>query len=205
VPLTNADPNRSIPTFACVVLAAGAGSRYGAPKALALLPDGSTFLAAVVRTARECGADPIVAVVRPGEVRTSEFAVAENPDPSSEQIASVRLGLARLANTDVDGALIWPVDCPFVRADTIEAIVDAAVADRAQIIVPCFGGRSGHPTWFGRETWPELMVAAADGAREVVRRDPTRVQRVEVNDPSVLTDIDTRADLTCALAGEQDA
>lgn len=164
-----------------------------------LLPNGENLAATVGRKARECGADPVIVITPRGHEPVAGCITVENPNPASDQIASLRLGLTRLANTDVSGVLVWPVDCPFVRSQTIESIIDAAVSDGAEIVIPNHAGRNGHPTWFAREIWPELMVAEADGAREVVRRDPTRVQRVAVSDASVLTDIDTREDLDRAL------
>ena len=52
--------------FAAIVLAAGAGTRYGEPKAGATLPDGRRFLEAVVEGCVTSGADPVIAVVPPG-------------------------------------------------------------------------------------------------------------------------------------------
>lgn len=171
------------------------------PKASAALPDGATFLETVVRTARASGADPVVVVTSESTPAPTGSIRVDNPDPSSEQIVSLRRALARLANTGVDGVLVWPVDCPLVRADTVAALMDAAGSDEAEIVIPTFAGRQGHPTWFAREVWGELMVASEDGAREVIRRDPGRVQRVLVADPAVLADLDTREDLARVLAG----
>lgn len=187
-------------SFACVVLAAGAGTRFGAPKGAATGPDGATFTQSIARTAKEAGADPIVVVAHESHAVPPGTRRVENPDSASDPIVSVRLGLAQLANTSVPGTLIWPVDCPFVKAATVTSLVEAALARGAVIAVPSYGARRGHPSWFAREVWPELMTVEEGGARAVIRRDDTRVLHVPVDDRAILADIDTRDDLAEALA-----
>jgi molybdenum cofactor cytidylyltransferase len=190
---------RQTSPFACVVLAAGAGTRFGGPKALAILPEGRSFAQRIVRTARACGAGRVVVVAGRGHAVPDGAERVENADPSSEQIDSVRLGLAHLSDALVAGTLLWPVDSPLVRAETVRAILQAASENAASVALPRFQGRSGHPTYFARDVWPELLVATSDGAREVVRRDESRVIRVDVDDAAVVVDIDTRAHLTRAV------
>jgi molybdenum cofactor cytidylyltransferase len=187
-------------SFACVVLAAGAGTRFGAPKGAATGPDGDTFSQSIARAAGEAGADPIVIVAHEAHTVPAGTRRVENPDPMSDPIVSLRLGLAQLANTSVQGTLIWPVDCPFVKAETLTALVEAASARNAIIAVPSYGARRGHPSWFAREVWPELMTVEEGGARAVIRRDEKRVLHVPVDDRAILADIDTRVDLAEALA-----
>lgn len=185
--------------FACVVLAAGAGTRYGGQKYAAILPDGSTFLAAVLRTAAAAGADPIVAVVPTAAVLPDGMRAVTNPDPTAEQIVSLRLGLAQLANSSVSGTLAWPVDYPLVRAETVETLVTVARASPSAIVIPVAHGRRGHPTYFGRAVWPTIMTATKDGARSVIRRHADTVIEVPVDDAGVLADLNTPADLARAV------
>jgi CTP:molybdopterin cytidylyltransferase MocA len=187
-------------SFACVVLAAGAGTRFGAPKATATTPEGDTFAESIARSAREAGADPIIVVAPEAHPVPEGTRRVENADPRSDPVVSLRLGLAQLANTSVSGTLVWPVDCPFVKQETVTALVEAVASSDAVIAVPSYGARRGHPAWFAREVWPELMTVEKGGARAVVRRDERRVLHVPVDDRSILADIDTQADLAEALA-----
>jgi CTP:molybdopterin cytidylyltransferase MocA len=118
-----------------------------------------------------------------------------NPKPSAEQVSSLRLGLAQLANTDAQGVLVWPVDHPFALPTSAFAVVDAAQRTGAPIVVPVHAGKRGHPVWFARETWRELMTVADGGARAVVHAYGAAVVEVPVPDAGVLRDIDTRGDL----------
>jgi molybdenum cofactor cytidylyltransferase len=180
---------------ALVIVGAGAGTRFGGPKAVAALSDGRRFLDVIVETAQAAGLDPIVAVLPPGVAAPAGVRVVANAKPSSEQIVSVRLGLALLTSAPVSSALLWPVDHPFVRLESVLAILDAARRTGAQIVVPVYESRRGHPGWFHRDIWRELMTVADGGARAVIRADPSRVSEVDVADRGVVRDVNTRADL----------
>jgi CTP:molybdopterin cytidylyltransferase MocA len=154
---------------AVVIVGAGAGTRFGAPKATATLPDGRRFLDVVAETAMHAGLDPIVAVVPPGVTPFANVRAVTNTRPESEPIVSIRLGLAALTNSPVDGALLWPVDHPFVRLDSVLAVLDAARRTEAAIVIPTHDNRRGHPTFFHRDTWRELMTVPDGGARAGVQ------------------------------------
>ncbi len=58
--------------------------------------------------------------------------------------------------------------------------------------MPGFRDQRGHPVIFGRTVFEELLEAPeGEGARAVVRADPSRVSLVPVEDPAVVEDIDT--------------
>ena len=189
---------------AVVIIGAGAGTRFGGPKALATLPDGRRFLDAVAETAGYAGLDPVISVLPPDVAAPvlgtrgaapNVARVVVNANPKSEQIVSARLGLAQLSNTSVVGALLWPVDHPFVRLESVLAILDAARRTGAMIVVPRCNERRGHPVFFHRELWRELMTVADGGARGVMRGHQSLVHEVEVSDAGVLRDIDTQQEL----------
>lgn len=184
--------------FGCIVLAAGAGTRFGKPKHEAKLPSGERFLDAVAGVAIAAGAMPVIVVVPPGvSVPGSERGVVGvvNANATGEQIVSVRLGLAQLLNTPVVGTLLWPVDHPFVRVESVLAVVDAFRRTGAPVTLPLFECRRGHPSFFARATWRELMTVAEGGARAVVHAYAGRLVEVPVDDAGVLIDIDTIADM----------
>ncbi|HVZ49482.1 MAG TPA: nucleotidyltransferase family protein [Gemmatimonadaceae bacterium] len=180
---------------AAVIVGAGAGTRFGEPKAGARLDDGTRFVDAVCATARLAGLAPVVAVLPPGVPAPENTLGVANPDATGEQVTSLRIGLARLANTNAVGAIVWPVDHPFVALESVLAVLDTARRTGAPIVVPELGGRRGHPVFFHRETWRELMTVASGGARAVVHAHGPRVAEVPVADRGILRDVDTRADM----------
>ncbi len=181
--------------FGCIILAAGAGTRFGESKAGALLPSGERFLDVIARAALDAGAQPVVAVVPEGVEVPPAARTVRNRDAKGEQIVSVRLGLMQLVGTLARGALIWPVDHPFVSLKSIFAIVEAYRRTRAHIVLPTYNGRRGHPTFFDRVVWGELMTVESGGAQTVVRAVRDRVHEVPTVDPGILQDIDTRSDM----------
>jgi molybdenum cofactor cytidylyltransferase len=83
-----------------------------------------------------------------------------------------------------------------VRAETFAAVVDSYWRVGKPIAIARHQGRRGHPVLFAREMFVELAAAPEDqGARAVVAADPSRVSYVDVDDPGVLTDLDTPEDL----------
>lgn len=187
--------------FACAILAAGAGTRFGEPKVNAPWSDGVRFLDRVVQLAQWTGADPIIAVVPPETMVPEGVRVVINANARGEQIASLRLALAQLTNSPATGVLVWPVDHPAVELASALAVLDAARRSDQPIVVPVHEGRRGHPAWFDRSVWRELVTVQDGGARAVVQADPSRVLEVSVPDAGVHRDIDTRDDLARAQAG----
>jgi molybdenum cofactor cytidylyltransferase len=192
---------------AAVILAAGTGSRLGGV-AKALLPyRGKTYLETIADTARAVGLVDAVVIV--GEPFSSEVAaharqlglrVRVNPAPERGMASSVALGFGAIANGPAAAAWLWPVDHPAVTAATLRALV-AALGD-ADVAQPRHGGRGGHPPLIRRALWPELATCGerADGARGVLRA--ARIAAVDVDDPGVVRDVDTPADLDTSEAGE---
>jgi molybdenum cofactor cytidylyltransferase len=185
---------REVP-IACIVLAAGRGTRFGEPKAQAKLASGERFLDAVVRLATESGSHPVVVVAERGVDVPAPARVVVNPNSRSEQVASLRLGLAGLANDPAEAALVWPVDHPFVHVVSVLALMDAFKRTRAPIVLPVHAGRRGHPVLFARTVWLELMTTTTGGARTVVHAHDADVVEVPVPDEGVTRDIDTRSDM----------
>ena len=159
-----------------------------------MLPSGERFLDAVVRVATEAGLSPIVAVVQPSVAVPASAVSVTNSQQRSEQSASLRLALARLANDAAQAVIMWPVDHPFVLLSSVLALVDAFKRTRAPIVLPVFEGRRGHPVLFARSVWQDLMTATG-GARTVVHAHAEDVIEVRVPDEAVTRDIDTRSDM----------
>ncbi|MCU1277947.1 MAG: hypothetical protein JWM53_1493, partial [bacterium] len=145
--------------IAAVVLAAGASTRMGEPKALLRTPDGRRYVEAIADSARAGGCDRVVVVLGPphGEsIRTAlppAVATAWNAAPERGMLSSVQAGLAALS-AEVDVALVWPVDIPFVDAATVRALV----VHSGTIVVPVHNDRGGHPLRLSRAHFAEVMT-----------------------------------------------
>lgn len=193
-----------------VVLAAGASSRMGRPKAL--LPTGvpgETFLSRVVGTLQAAGLDDLVVVVAgdpPPELARAFDALpgfvrpVVNLDPSRGQLSSLLAGLAVVDRPGVTGMLVTLVDVPLVTAATVEALLAAYRTSRAPVVRPARAGRHGHPVIFDRTVFDELRGAdPAAGAKAVVRARLGQVLEVAVEDSGAFLDVDTPDDYARAF------
>jgi molybdenum cofactor cytidylyltransferase len=181
--------------LSAIVLAAGESRRMGTPKALLRLGD-STFLQTICTRLREADIGEVIVVLgaHADEVmeaaRLSDERVVVNRDFSRGQLSSLRCGLGEIAD-GAGGALVTLVDHPLIAASTYAKLREAWEDDPEKIAVAGYQGRSGHPVIFPRAVFKELMDAPQrEGARAVVRKNPSRVRRIELDDPGIVVDID---------------
>lgn len=181
-----------------ILLAAGRGVRFGGPKLLAPLADGTPLGVASAR--RLCAVLPeVVAVVHPAdpELRRQLAAAGAQTVECAGAEAGMGISLATGvgATADADAWLIALADMPYIGENSIRTLV-RALRDGAALVAPCFRGRRGHPVGFGAEFGPALRALQGDrGARELLARHADRLQCLDVDDPGVLRDVDTPADL----------
>jgi CTP:molybdopterin cytidylyltransferase MocA len=186
-----------------VVLAAGASERMGGqPKALLRTSDGRSYVQRIADAAKSGGAQGVVVVIgtphgdKIKKALPAGVAPTTNPMPERGMLSSVQVGIAALA-PKATGALVWPVDTPYVKPETVRAILDAAPG---KVVVPMHGGKGGHPVRIPRTRFGELAALAPDATlKALIDARPDLVERLEVNDPGVLTDIDTPDDHERAL------
>jgi CTP:molybdopterin cytidylyltransferase MocA len=92
--------------------------------------------------------------------------------------------------------VVTPVDVPGIRAATVAGLISGFRAGGAPVVLAAHRGERGHPVLFARAVWHELHAhGLADGARSVVHAHAGDLHLVEVEDPAVLDDVDTPADL----------
>jgi molybdenum cofactor cytidylyltransferase len=182
-----------------IVLAAGASTRMGRPKAL-LEAGGRTFIRRILDVMHEAGVTDAVVVVRPtheeviAEVAASGFGrTVVNPRAEEGQLSSLIAGLDAIDEPGVDAALVTLVDVPLVAAPAIRLLLARTAISTAPILRAVHHGAHGHPVVFKREIFAALRAAdPAEGAKAIVRA--ASVEDVETGDPGVLEDVDTPED-----------
>jgi len=193
------------PAAAAIILAAGASTRMGRPKALLTL-HGETFLDRLIRVFAAAGASPIVVLghgatqIAAEARRCSEAMLVLNPHPECGQLSSLQCGLAA-ASSAFDVLLFTPVDSPGVDSATIRRLISEwSEAGRPPVATPRCQGRHGHPVAIRRDVADELLAAPPDAsAREILHQHSPETLRVDVEDAAVLWDLDDEAALRAAL------
>jgi molybdenum cofactor cytidylyltransferase len=196
--------------IAAIVLAAGASSRMGRPKAALPLGDrGATVLsrgvasllsAGVPRVAVVAGAH-VDAVQRSLLVRDQAVRIVEHARWRDGQLSSLLCGLDAVDGPDLEALLVTLVDVPLVSPDTTRRLVRAWRDTGAPIVRPARGEEHGHPVLFDRRVFAELRAAdPRRGAKLVVHAYARELLNVPVTDEGAFLDLDTPADYERAQA-----
>jgi molybdenum cofactor cytidylyltransferase len=199
------------PRIVGILLAAGAGSRFGS----GVNSGGGKLLhpldgvAIGVRAARNMLAAglAVTAVVRPGSdelrrlLEDAGCAVTVCADAAEGMGVSLAHVIAQtsLHANEASGWVVALADMPRIRPETIQSVADAVRAG-ASLAAPSYHGERGHPVGFGAALRDELLACHGDeGARSVVKRHHTEIQLVPVDDPGVVFDIDRKEDVPATL------
>ncbi len=189
--------------FDAIVLAAGAGTRFGGGKLSAPWRDGvlldsallAAFEAPALRVIVVTGSDPGVAGIaqafatRRGDA--SRLALVAAQGWAQGLSASLRAGLAEVS-PDCDGAFVFLGDMPAIPPGLTQRMAEA-FGPGVAAVAPVLDGTPGHPTLIGRALFAEVMRLEGDqGARALMEAQGPRFVRLPVQAAGVLLDVDTR-------------
>jgi molybdenum cofactor cytidylyltransferase len=184
-----------------LVLAAGAATRFGAPKQLAEL-DGVPLLEHALRTMTAAPVGRVVVVLGSGADEIAKAVDLHGADPlvcarwEEGQSASLACGLAELA--DCEAVVVTLGDQPRVSPDAIRRVI--AARDGAAAVRATYGGNPGHPVLLERELYEQLRNVTGDkGARNLLLS--ARVLDVPCDDLGGGEDVDTPGELDALRAG----
>lgn len=162
-----------------ILLAAGAGSRMGMPKALVRDELGEPWLVRGVRALRDGGCDSVTVVLGASAAEAAGLLEGTGAtyvlatDWADGMSASLRAGLASVAGTDAEAAVVTLVDTPDVEAPVVRRLVSTFV-DRAALCRATYDGSPGHPVLLGRDHWHGVLETATGdrGARDYLATHP---------------------------------
>ncbi len=182
-----------------LVAAAGASSRFGAPKALLPFDEKRTFLARCVRVSAAAGCVPVI-THPPFALMSAQFVAELSASALPGTISSPNRfadeGLTGSVRTVLElhrseALIVWPVDAPFADVGLLFALIDAL--KHAPASVPMVGNTRGHPAAFRAECF-ELLLSSAGGPRAVLDVLADDVCKVPCSNARVIENVNTLDD-----------
>jgi CTP:molybdopterin cytidylyltransferase MocA len=183
--------------ISAIILAAGSGKRIGTPK-LKLKIGEDYFVNLIVDKLKLAGIKNIVCVIRKDdkewfEQNTISVTYVENPNPDSGMIHSVFLGINYFK--DSSGCIVFPVDHPLVKTDTIRSLIKVFQENIASIVKPGFKSISGHPVIIPDQLFGSVLNKENENLNNVILSSGLSIIHVDVEDEGILKNINYKTDL----------
>jgi molybdenum cofactor cytidylyltransferase len=190
-------PNRAI------ILAAGSSKRMGMQKML--LPyAGRTILETVIHNVMQSAVDSILVVLGADHkqiglaIRELPVEICINGQYESGMISSVMCGFRALPE-ETGSVLVFLGDQPGIPASVIDAVIHAYRESLQGIVIPVHDHRRGHPLLVDFKYRKQIeRLDLETGLRSLMHLFPEDVLEVEINEPGILMDIDTKEDYSTA-------
>lgn len=184
--------------YAIVVLAAGAGVRFGGNK-LHAPADGMPMYEKMLRNVQAFSSFPAYIVTGDEkiakEAKKRGITPVPNDRPEEGISLSLRLGLEAALQNPLKGVLFSVCDQPYLTVSTIQQIFHTAVLHPGSIVCAGHGGKGGNPVLWDRRYFPELLELSGDvGGRQIIQKYQEYIRIVET-DERELNDVDRREDI----------
>lgn len=148
-----------------IVLAAGAGIRYGTPKSLVRDDAGTPWLASAARVLLTSGCDPVIVVLGaapeaaallPADERMSVVVAADWRRGLTASLRAALLAALELRDPLPHTALVTLVDLPRLPLAAALRMLQGHSGDPGALRRAGYAGRPGHPVLIGRDHWRPL-------------------------------------------------
>lgn len=183
---------------AALILAAGASTRLGQPKQLALL-NGEPLLVRAIRVAREADLEPCVLLgANAAQIEATchlNATVLHNPDWAQGMASSLHVGIQALQTRkdDARGVILMTCDQPAVTEQHLRQLVKLGVLE-GEPIASRYGGegekRHGVPAYFPNTRFRELLLLQGDaGARSLLATAKSihlKLGEIDIDTPAAL-------------------
>ena len=193
-----------MPDLCGILLAAGESRRFGQNKLLQPLPNGVPLINQALHNLRPA-IQRLIVVVPPEHQALAEILENEavelivNPHASNGMGSSLACGVA--ASREAPGWIIGLADMPWIQSTTIRQIANALREGRT-LVAPCYHNQRGHPVGFHSQFANALLKLQGDtGARAILEQHANELHLIDVDDPGILLDVDTPADIAAPSSG----
>jgi molybdenum cofactor cytidylyltransferase len=196
----------SLARWSALILAGGAGRRFGGEGGGKLLADlgGAPVIGRVAERVLSVGFAEVIAVTgaREADVRRAlagaDLLISHAPDWAEGMAASLRAGVTALSPR-AEGVCVFLGDMPLVPVELCGALVEAA-GQAGYAARPRCDGQPGHPVAFTRSAFADLLALEGDRGAAAVLAARDDLAYVETAACGTLIDIDTPGDLAAAVA-----
>ena len=183
-----------ITNLSAIILAAGSSKRFGKQKLCEKLPSGNTVLGETISQVERAVSK--VRIITNANIYASindeNGRLKVCPEANLGMGLTLAYGIKLVQSTNA--CLICLADMPFVKTTTYQTLAKSLTA--SNIVVPVFDGKQGNPVGFGKRYFKNLLMLNGDsGGRSLLQTHADAIQRIEVDDPAILYDIDTPEDL----------
>ena len=192
--------------YAIVILAAGAGTRFGGDKLRAMVREMPIY-EHMLDKVKAFSSFPSFIVTGDGQIAEAAekrgVAAVQNTEPEKGISLSLRLGLEAVQKAYADagrgdslrGILFSVCDQPGLETATMQKIFNTAVLHPGSIVCAGRAGRTGNPVLWDRRYFSELAGLTGDvGGRQIMNDHKDRIRIIEA-EAEELIDVDRREDL----------
>ena len=191
--------------ISAIILAAGESTRMREPKPLVRFGK-LTFLETIIQNFKNAGIENISIVLGhkaeqiAKELKLSPDNFTINKNYSFGQFSSVQAGVKNL-KSNCTGVFLTLVDQPQISSDIIAEIRIFFEENSDKIVIPTFQGKRGHPPVLPKWFFHEILTAnPTQKTSEIIRNHPHKVCGLEINNESILWNMNTKQDLDRVLS-----
>ncbi len=187
--------------ISAIILSAGLSQRFGSPKALALV-NNITIIEHLQKVLVDTEIENIYVVLgaNADEIKAyilnhKKVHIVYNKNFKSGQTSSFKAGLKALP-IQSNAVMLFPVDAPFVKKETISAVISRFRENYPSILVPTHQNKKGHPPVFNISLLSQLLNLSDDtGLNQFQHENKDKIVLFEVDDPGVVQSFNTKEEL----------
>ncbi len=188
----------SAPRFYGIVLAAGASTRMGQPKALLTTANGVPLVMKQAEILKQAGAEHCCMVLGykantiQKQLKKFDGTMVINPRWSEGRLTSFQAGLGTVP--DGWGAILLPVDAAGILPDTLHALAMAGHQRNAACLRPVWQNQPGHVRWLAPPVIPKILALASTPDFRMDQWFAPHEAYLNVDDPAILNNLNTPKD-----------
>ncbi len=185
--------------ISAILLSAGLSQRFGSPKALAQIgPQEKNVISLLQDTLINSAVDEIIVVlgdradeIKPYLLNHTKLKVVYNKDYKLGQTSSFKTGLREISGA-THGIMLFPIDCPLIKKQTINTLIDCFVKENPFILIPVYESRKGHPPIFNISLKDEILGMADNVGLNVFQtQHQNSTMLYEIEDAGILQSFNT--------------